>query len=337
MNRRLLECLIVPAVLAILLPLAWISVPPAGAAEELPALLHPELGKVRTKISWEGTAYPSRRIDQTGGDFASFRQDVSLLVPIRQNSSDEWTAAATIRHDGIETEATLPDTGERFPADLWDMRFGAGYRHRHDDGRISGGFFSLGSASDKPFNSSREDTVQLTGFLRLPSGERNAWLLLLNYSNNREFLNHVPLPGVAYYWSPSDKFRGVIGFPYLWLSYKPWKDITLEASYLPVRTVHAEAAWKVIDKCSLFAAFDWSSRRYLRAGRADSEHGLFYYEKRAGGGLRLETIKDVFLELEGGYAFDRFYFEGKDYSDRDRNRLDISDGPYMAAKVSLQF
>ncbi|HOG16337.1 MAG TPA: hypothetical protein PLB96_03240 [Syntrophales bacterium] len=337
MKPRFLQHLIATAVLAMLVPLAGMDVPPAGAAGDLPALLQPELGKVRTKISWEGTLYPSRRIDRTGGDFAATRHDLSLQVPVRQNSDDEWTVAATVRHDGIETEATLPDTGERFPADLWDMRFGAAYRHRHDDGRISGGFFSLGSASDKPFNSSREDTVQVSGFLRLPSGERNAWLLLLSYSNNREFLNHVPLPGIAYSWSPSDKFSGILGIPYLWLSYKPQKDVTLQASYLPVRTVHAEAAWKWIEKCSLFAAFDWSCRRYLRAGRTDSEHGLFYYEKRAGGGVRLETIQDVFLELEGGYAFDRFYFEGKDYSDRDRNRLDIHDGPYSSARLTFQF
>jgi len=336
MKRRLLERLILP-VLMILVPLAGFPVPPAGASEELPALLQPDLGRVRTKIAWEGTLAPSQRIDRTGGDFASFRQDFPLLLPIRQNSDDEWTATAHIRHDSIETGAALPDTGERFPADLWDMRFGAGYRHRHDDGRISGGYFSIGSASDKPFNSSREDTVQASVFLRLPRGERNAWLLFLSYSNNREFLNHVPLPGVAYYWSPSDSFRGVIGVPYLWFSYKPRKDITLEASYLPVRTVHAEAAFRVLDRCSLFAAFDWLNRRYMRAGRNDSEHGLFYYEKRVGGGLRIETISDVFLELEGGYAFDRFYFEGKDYSDRDRNRLDIHDGPYSSARLTFQF
>jgi len=31
------------------------------------------------------------------------------------------------------------------------------------------------------------------------------------------------------------------------------------------------------------------------------------------------------------------YFEGKDYSDRDFNRLDIQDGPFGRVRINLDF
>jgi hypothetical protein len=45
----------------------------------------------------------------------------------------------------------------------------------------------------------------------------------------------------------------------------------------------------------------------------------------------------VGFQLAGGYAFDRFAFEGESYSDRRENRIDIDAGPFVAARVSVRF
>jgi hypothetical protein len=43
------------------------------------------------------------------------------------------------------------------------------------------------------------------------------------------------------------------------------------------------------------------------------------------------------LPAFGRYAFDRFNFEGENYSDRRHNRIDIDAGPLVAAQVSVRF
>jgi hypothetical protein len=73
----------------------------------------------------------------------------------------------------------------------------------------------------------------------------------------------------------------------------------------------------------IYAGFDWDHDSYLRADRHVRSHQLFYYEKR--------------LTLSGGYAFDRFYFEGGGYSNHNENRIDIHGGPFVVGRIMLRF
>jgi hypothetical protein len=56
----------------------------------------------------------------------------------------------------------------------------------------------LGSSSDVPFGSFGEVSGAVSAYYMKPSGDRAAWIFMLNYANDRLFLNNVPLPGVAY-------------------------------------------------------------------------------------------------------------------------------------------
>ncbi len=76
--------------------------------------------------------------------------------------------------------------------------------------------------------------------------------------------------------------------------------------------------------------------RLYRADRPNRGDQLFYYEKRLTTGARFD-LRHVELELSGGYAFDRFFFEGENYSDCHDNRLDIGAGPFVAVRVSIRF
>jgi hypothetical protein len=42
-------------------------------------------------------------------------------------------------------------------------------------------------------------------------------------------------------------------------------------------------------------------------------------------------------EVSGGYAFDRFYFEGDSYSDRNENRIDVDGGPFVVGRIMVRF
>ena len=65
------------------------------------------------------------------------------------------------------------------PSELWGVNLGLRYNRQLDDGWITGGGVSIGSASDHPFAGIHEMNVGMNAMLRIPQGEHNAWLFTL--------------------------------------------------------------------------------------------------------------------------------------------------------------
>jgi len=93
---------------------------------------------------------------------------------------------------------------------------------------------TVGSASDRPFNSIDEMYFRLVTLVRVPQGENNSWIFTLIYASDEQIFGQtLPIPGIAYAWVPSEKFTAVIGFPFSMIRYKPFETLTLDAEYFP--------------------------------------------------------------------------------------------------------
>jgi hypothetical protein len=322
------------AVLAVLVALGAPTY--AHAQAEMAQWLSPEFGKAMGRADYRYTLFPDRHVENQPTDFGYEQHNVTLAVPLFQDSRNEWSLTTRGRFQDFETSAIFAGSGQRFPKELWDVRGGVAYRHKFDNDWIGGGSLTLGSASDKPFDSEDELLVQAIGFLRVPHRERNAWFFTLIYTNDQEFLSGVPIPGIAYQWVPSTTFNAVIGVPFTAVEWKPLEDLTFEASYFPVRHVRARATWRIARPLRAYVGFDWDSERYMLADRADDDKRLFYYEKRLVGGARFD-LKHVGVEVYGGYVFDRFYFLGESYSDRRKDRFDVEAGPFVGVRVGVRW
>jgi hypothetical protein len=307
------------------------------AQSEIARFFSPEIGLLKTRLDFQATPYKKEDVTSQSKDFRMTHYNAFLMLPLVQDRNEEWSLIGTFRGQDIRTEVILPDTKKGFPDGLWDVRWGPSYRHRFESGWIGGGFLTLGSASDRPFASMEETELQATAFARIPDGERNAWVVLLTYSNNREFLNNVPLPGIAYWYEPSNRYRILIGFPFASIEYKPYKDVSMEFSYFPIRSVRARVSYRLLRPLLVYGGFDWRNEGYFLANRHDRWDRLFYYEKRLYAGVRWDFLKQAFLDLSSGYAFDRFYFEGSDYEDRDHNRVNVENGPYVSIQAGFRF
>lgn len=333
MPRPIRPLLLLTAALALGLP------DPAAAQSELQTMLDPVLGRQIARSEYRITYYPDERVDEQPAELGLIQHRFSLAGPLGQTSRDEWTASASVRLQDYDTRAVLPDTGERFPGELWDVRVGASYRHKFENGWIAGASVTVGSASDEPFASEDELVVRAVGLLRLPHGERNAWLFTLLYTSDEEYLTGlrgVPIPGIAYQYAPSDRFLAIIGVPFSSIEYRPLETLTLEASYFPVRRVRARATYELFRPLRLYAGFDWDNEHHFRADRGDKDDKLYYYEKRLTAGVRFD-LRHAGVEVSGGRAFDRFYFEGEGYADRHDHRIDVNDGWFAAVRASVRF
>lgn len=289
----------------------------------------PERGGQRLGASYRISYFPDQPVRGQATDLAFVEHEVSIGVPL----DDEWSISAKSRIQDFDTRAALPL--QPFPGELYDVSAGFGFRHISGDREIVGFRASFGSASDKPFHSGDEITGEVSGFLVLPSGDRDAWILSLHWSNNREFANTIPLPGVAYLWRPSDEFRLLVGFPFIAIEAKPADDVTVRLTWAAIRTIHFSTVWKAFGAVQFLVGFDWSGQRYLLARRADADDRLFYNEKRFSAGIRVEPCEHAFIELTGGYVFDRFWFVGRSLKDDDVS-LDVGDGGFVALRIGFR-
>jgi hypothetical protein len=195
---------------------------------------------------------------------------------------------------------------------------------------------TFGSSSDVPFNTFEEMYIHAVAMVRVPSGERNSWIFTLIYASDEQiFGQKLPIPGIAYGWNPSDKFQALIGFPFSMIRYKPFENLTLDAEYYPFWTVRTRATWEIFRPLARMR-IPVGQRPLLPRRRGDPDDKIFYREMRVYAGIRFD-LRYVGVEVTGGYAFDRFYFEGEGYSDRFSNRIDIGAAPFIVGKLNLRF
>jgi len=305
------------------------SAPTAGSLWDSPVLGH-ATPRADYRIYW----FPGEPVGGQPTNLAMVRQDFSVFHPLWQDCANEWAATVHVRGEIFSTDAIIPNTGKSFPDELWNIRLGASYRHLFDNGWIAGGGVSFGSASDKPFHSIDEMTVGINGFLRIPQGERNAWLFSLAYSPTSELA--FPVPGVAFLWWPTDNFRMNIGLPFQ-IMYRPIDEVTFELSYMLIHTVHARLTYRPIKPLRLYIGYDWDNESYFLADRADVNDRLFYYDQRVTGGVAYDVCRGVTLDFSSGFTFNRYYFEGQHFSDQTNNRLNVGDGPFVALQCRIRW
>ncbi len=301
------------------------------------AIFDPRFGQLKTTLSVESESHDSRAIKGSAEDMAYHFEQLRLSLPIKQDENSELAFRFQGSVMDIASDVTLPDTGEKFPDHLWDLRFGGLYRKNLGQGQFWGLMADIGSPSDRPFASFDEVSLNISAFLHKPKSRSEAWVYFLNVSNNREFLPWVPLPGVGYLWNKPNQSRGLIGLPASFVNVAINENVTIQASYFLIRTIQAQINFAITEQLKLYSRFNWGSRRYFRDARKDDDDRLFYYEKKVTTGANVQLSENVVLDLFAGYAFDRFYFEGEEYDDRGDNRLSISDGPFAGVSAKISF
>ena len=286
------------------------------------------------QVDYAATLHCDRPVSGQSADMAITQHDFGVRwLPFEDYV---YTPTFNMRVLDIRTDARLPHTGEPFPEHLWDVRVSQTFFLPPAFGAVD---VTMGSASDRPFDSADEVTADITWFCGYPFASRGGVspIFLVNYANNRDFLNRRVYPGVGLRMQPTENLRYMVGFPFNAVHWRFLDRFTLSADYQFPRTVHSRLAWRAARPVELFAGFDWTNRRFFRHDRRTRDDRLWYLEKRVYGGLKWDFTKAGYFEVLGGYAFDRFFFEGDRYEDRSFNRINIADGPFLMLQIGLRF
>jgi hypothetical protein len=300
----------------------------------LASFMGPGVGHMLFRADYRATWYPAEPVTGQPTNLGYLQQDFSVACPVWQDACNEWSVSAHVRAETFDTNAILPDSHRPFPDDLWNVRFGTTYRHQFGNDWIAGGTVSFGSASNEPFHSINELTAGVNAFLRVPQGEHNAWLFTLNYSVNSEL--PFPIPGVAFFWAPTEQFHALIGLP-LQIWWRPVDDLTFDISYMLIHNVRARATYRLCGPVRIYFGYEWNNESYFLTDRPDDRDRFFYYDQRLVAGVQAALDRHWSFDLSSGYVFDRHYFQGQSYNHNGFDRIDVGDGPFLSGQVHVRW
>ena len=241
------------------------------------------------------------------------RLDMGIVVS--SSTNDSWSVNERLGHFGLNAPVQISNGGPTVPQSLWTEQSGVQYARQMDGGRAWGASARVGSDSDRLFNSIHETALSLSVDAKVPSGERNAWMFFLNYSNNRYFLSGVPIPGVGYqFQTESGRLRGIVGFPFAALFWTPAPRWDARLSVFGPRRINADAGYRIAGPLRLHGGFDWGGQTWLRAGRADNADTLNFERKRLYAGIEAPLPLRLMLDLSGGRQFDQLFYEDHAFS-----------------------
>jgi hypothetical protein len=297
-------------------------------------------------VSYSATWYPNE--SATGGSHLGFvRQEGAFNYPLYADDQNYLIGHVGVREEKFQTDVILPDSGQAFPHELWNVHFGVNGLHRFDSGWSAGGGISFGSASDRPFDSFKTLNLGVNGFLRIPvRDQRDAWLFTLAYSPLGQLT--FPVPGVAYNWNPSKQLTVNFGLP-AQVYYRPTPDWIFEASYMLVTNVRARVSYRLnnadwLTAARLYAGYEWTNESYYLSSQfpqmpgdsSDSFQRFFYYEQRLAAGIYYPVNRNLAFDLSAGYAFDRYYIRGKSISSG-IDHVDVGAGAFISGQVRLRW
>ncbi|MBS3820754.1 MAG: hypothetical protein KGY81_03220 [Phycisphaerae bacterium] len=297
----------------------------------------PDLGRLKTSADVTTVGMPKH--SSHGRDTELGWLDVAAkgFIPVMQRDLLEWSVQPHFSWRSMEGSAYLEDVGERLPDDLYEIGVGTTLRMKLTNGWIVGANLDISSPSDKPFASHDEMAISTTAFLQMPWKESLDLVAMVDLSNDRSFARCVPLPGGALHYYPSKEFDLFLGMPLSSVRWQPIDDLTLSARWLLLRDFNAKVSYRIFGPLSAYASFDWGSDTWLRHDRHHEAHRLTYRDKRVAAGLRWFVSDNVWVDASAGWAWDRFWYEGEDYSDRDKNRIKLEDGCFGQLRVGVRF
>jgi hypothetical protein len=301
-------------------------------AIDLPAGLGPPIFQKKI-MSYSGSYQPKSTFQKSSTESQAevIKQSLNLKIPVFRGEKNGLNFSSY--YESLDLSPDLQQS-----SDYYNIKFGMSYNTMLENNETLTFGFNYGSASDKPFQDSTVNTIDATATYSFQAeNENDRWFWLLNYSNNRSFLNNLPLPGFAYMYSPSKEFRAVFGIPFATFNWKfedPW---TWNFFVLATNQIKSTLSYSLGGPVQIFSGIDFSQQTFMQYGRTNQKERVYFAEKEIFLGFK-SPLNDTFLmEIESGYSFDRTIFSAETYSLNPSNATSIGSSWYGKLGLTAMF
>jgi hypothetical protein len=277
-----------------------------------------------TSIEIEGAFQPEKEVSKKQGNSDVIKTGLGINQKAYDDGKNMVTVAAKVQELDL-------DQNNEFLRDYYNHQVSLGFRRTLPDNKFWFTSVSYGSASDKPFKNSRDSTIGINHIQKFSQ----RWYGAFNYSNNRSFLNNVPLPGFFYVKEMSRDKIFIVGLPFLfWL--KPISQ-SFSISYLGVVpwTHRLKLIYTSLGSIRPYLSFEQSPQSYFRHDR-DSRYDRFYwFERRLAMGIEGDYNRNLRYDFSGGYAFDREFSEGRNFSEKSNISARLENSYFLAFSLRV--
>ncbi|MCK5074552.1 MAG: hypothetical protein KAQ98_14065 [Bacteriovoracaceae bacterium] len=295
---------------------------------------HSKRWKISTDYRYEGMQY-NKSTANSQGNMNTTEQKLKIGTSFSPSKEHQWSFHSSANLSQFNKEIELEKSNTKIPTEFLGIHFKAGHRHTSTSGKSLSTGVSVSSVTEKPFQNNDDIIYGISTKYKVPRG-KNAWIFGINYSYSKNSSN-IPFPIASYSYNPNSKFQALIGIP-MTITYSPTDKLKLSAMYAPARTVMTKASYSIYDKTQLYAGFVWKNpRSYKIADREDKESSIFLDEKRYFIGGKTPLSDNINLDLGTSYLFDRTVFEGKKYSKRSSDDLNLKNEIRLLASLSISF
>lgn len=311
---------------ALVLTLSTLSLQQAQAQDFASRMMPPALQK--TQIMFVDSIQPDTTIGN-GSDRTSLHRGAFVAsVPFAKTDKKSWTASTAMNWIDFS-----PD--QKLVPNLYQLEAGITYTEVAEGNRFWAANINFGSASDQPFKNPSTNTFSGNYFYVNPTSAQETWIFLVNYSNNRPFLNNIPLPGFAYVYAPSKTFRGTFGAPFANMNWEFSEGWTWNFFTLIPWVVKTSIDYRVAGPAKVYTGIDFSQSTYYLHDRIEKNDRLFYDEKKIFIGGKSPISKAVFADVEAGYAFDRRFFSAENYEINPANSVGLGSSAYVKVMLAI--
>jgi hypothetical protein len=271
-------------------------------------------------------------------DFSRTTEQFSLAGVVWKSQDAELQLNGQERISELRTDAVFP-SGLPLPDQLQETRVGFLYKRLFGGGWDGGASASIGSWSDSPLTHTALPIVNAALFLRMPSGQANAWIFSLSYSNERSELNDVPVPGVEFAWTVDPTLQVLLGFPVESVVWKPSSSVRCDFIASGFGYLHLGGSYAPFDgfkPLRVLAAIDFGGDRFQRQDPADPRDLIFFRALTYSVGAEVREERVGSLSASVGYATQREIIEGHSFTDT-ANHLDVANGVVLRLSAEARF
>lgn len=298
--------------------------PLASNAQEFFNFLSPD--SPSTTLELEGVFLPIS--DLEGGPEHSQVLNSGAGVTQRIYKDDQNQVNVGAKYQKLDLTAESP-----LLRDYYNQQGSVSFKRGLKDDKFWLASLSYGSASDRPFKNNRDNTLSANYIQKINS----KWFIAGNYSNNRTFLNNIPLPGFFYVKEMSREKTFVIGFPFLFIIEPLSANWTIR--YLGIipwshRLKLLYTKWKFVRP---YFGLEQSPQNYFRHDRDSRYDRFFWFERRASLGIESGYGRAFKFDLSAGYAFDRQFFEARNFSQSKDFLINAENAYFVGLNVRYNF
>jgi hypothetical protein len=295
--------------------------------------------RATNRASYEMEWTEKKPIKGSSGSFRPIQQKLEVVIPDETHESRKWRYGLNVEYNDWKSSAPFPN-GRSIPRSLWNVEASLSHQRTLLNDRKLGVALSLGSAADRPFHGARDLFLQNTIAYRIPKGEEASWIFFLSFSNNRGFLNWVPIPGFVYSFRPLSNLSLGLGLPFFTAFWTPMPKMVVNFTYFPLYNAQFRVAYFLFGPAHFFFQARQEQQTFALHNRTASKERLFHQRGIMELGFVMPLERQLMLEGNGGVSFERRLFMGEKssaYKDAGMAGRQLARAPYASLKLTAAF